>query len=973
MSASDAAKATPIVRQQSQTEFEMQAGRRAAERRTAQLAVPVAPKKTIGAVNVIPLSLNATPGAGNEPVDTGIPEAFAALANAPGVVPVAKVPAPNVLGGSTPAKQQTEQQRGPNAAQAKQSGTSPPLQFLGDFFGTDKRHLVAIKKHEKKIEARHFDAADLAGQQKFITNHSDAGFDIYFSPNPIKGTLHKKAKKSDVAEARHLWIDLDPRVNEPLEAERAAMLAQLTTNLPKGIPRPNRIIDSGRGYWGYWKLDKPAPVDGKGPLTDIVESYGKGIEQAFGDRFADGCRNIDRVARLAGTTNRKTGNVARVLHEFSHDEPHPIESFPRSVTNPKDQEAPKGETFKLSGTYEPIDPNDPVLLKLGDTWRAMLAVDDYAADYPSRSEAECAFAVAAIHAGIKDDIIARCVMDGQRKFGAHTREQPNIDRELSRLIEHAHQYAIDPKLAEMNEKHHVVLHGGKTRVLTWENDELYPGRKVPVYQTPQDFRAFQSKYRHSYQKKVPVKDEEGKPTGETEIKTVTAPLGTWWWSNKDRRQYEGLTYAPNTDEDIVGGKLNLWTGFTVAPVKGRGHVGYLKHLRDNICAGNRGHYDYLVRLMARAVQFPERRGEIGVVFIGLKGTGKTFSVEEFGTLFGTHYWTVTNPEHFTGKFNSHLQRCSILLADECLRPENKQHEQIAKTLVTGQTILIEPKGVDAYQVKNFLHVFVCTNSRWAIPATADERRWFILNVGEKHIKDFLYFKKLCDDMAAGGRASLLHYLLNLDISKFEFRDVPETDAMLEQQERTRNGIELMVEGWCRDGIALFSHSERPHVIVTSGSDAKIPWGFDNFIHSKAPEDLRRLGPTRIKRALTKDWGTSHFHSRIAGQIVSGIELPPLRVLRKTFETRCNGGKSIIWPAGNEWVASNDDGVPSSPHAPVQQTTEDVGAPSESDVALDERIKTQASEVGAGHNAVAQAIAQGLTQAQRDLSRVKGEN
>ena len=231
---------------------------------------------------------------------------------------------------------------------------------------------------------------------------------------------------------------------------------------------------------------------------------------------------------------------------------------------------------------------------------------------------------------------------------------------------------------------------------------------------------------------------------------------------------------------------------------------------SNICGtmfakAIRAHYNYLIRLMARAVQFPELRGEIGVVFIGKKGVGKNVAVEEFGKLFGPHFWTVTNPDHFTGKFNSHLQHCSILLADECLKPENKVHEQTAKTLVTGQTILIEPKGVNAYQVKNFLHVFICTNSRWAIPATADERRWFILNVGEKHIKDFPYFKKICDDMEAGGRANLLHYLLNLDISNFEFRDVPETDAMCEQQERTRKGVDLLVEEWCQEGRLSFSH------------------------------------------------------------------------------------------------------------------------------------------------------------------------
>jgi Family of unknown function (DUF5906) len=833
---------------------------------------------------------------GNGLIDTGIEEASAHLAS----VSKDPSPAPDVSVQSNAAAQQSSSGPGHD-----QCDPSLALDFLDDFFGTDKRHLVAIRKGQGKneIKAQHFDASDRAGQQAFIADNGNAGFDLYFSPNPIKGTLHKKASKNDILEARHLWADLDPRENEPLEAERDAMLAVLTINLPVGLPKPNRVIDSGRGFWGYWELDKPAPVDGSrnnmnGPLTEAVECYGRGIEQAFGDHFADGCRNIDRIARLPGTVNTKTGKLASVLREYSHDVAHAIESFPQQAEKPKEPPDQQAGHFKPSDKYDPIDPTDPLVASLDPKW----SQPDYASGFAGdRSRAAFGFVCECKRHGISDETIARCLMSWP--IGTCLREKPNINRELTRILARANEFTIDPKLAAMNEKHHVVLHGGKTRVLTWDDDEIYEGRKVPVYQTPVDFKAFHSKYRHSYQIQTKVKDENGKETGATETKTITKPLGDWWWEHKERRQYEGLTYAPNTDADIVGGKLNLWTGFTVAPIKGRRHVPYLKHLRDNICLGNRDHYDYLIRLMARAVQFPDQRGEVGVVLIGPKGVGKTVAVDEFGSLFGTHYWTVTNPEHFTGRFNSHLQNCSILLADECLRPENKVHEQIAKTLLTGQTIMIEPKGVNAYQVKNFLHVFICTNAKWAIPATQDERRWFILNVSDLRRKDFSYFRKICDDMAAGGRANLLHYLLHLDLSGFEFRDVPDTEALLEQKERTRNGIDLLVEGWCREGVAPCSYPDKPHVIVTSGSDALQPSGLDNFIHSKAPEDLRRLGPIRIKRALTKDWGTSHFRGRVGGRLVSGIELPPLPALRKMFEDRCNGGQPIKWQGGPDWEAS----------------------------------------------------------------------
>jgi hypothetical protein len=85
------------------------------------------------------------------------------------------------------------------------------LAYLDYHFGAGKRHILAIKKSpikgkRSRIEAWHFEAADRAGQQKFILAYNPAGYDVYFSINKIKDTLHKKATKADVAEAGWLWI-----------------------------------------------------------------------------------------------------------------------------------------------------------------------------------------------------------------------------------------------------------------------------------------------------------------------------------------------------------------------------------------------------------------------------------------------------------------------------------------------------------------------------------------------------------------------------------------------------------------------------------------------------------------------------------------------------------------------------------------------------------------------------------------------
>jgi hypothetical protein len=189
------------------------------------------------------------------------------------------------------------------------------LAALDLFHPNDWRQILYFEADGKPPHAKSFKHDDIKGQRKALEYIAANGFKSYFNPNPLKSMLNKKATKDNVLEARWLWVDLDPRANEPLDDERRTMLALLTTNLPEGIDPPDIIIDSGRGYWGFWKISEPQPLDGKdGPLTKEVEGAAKQLANAFGDRFADACHNVERIARLPGLINPKTGKLARVLH-----------------------------------------------------------------------------------------------------------------------------------------------------------------------------------------------------------------------------------------------------------------------------------------------------------------------------------------------------------------------------------------------------------------------------------------------------------------------------------------------------------------------------------------------------------------------------------------------------------------------------------------------------------------------------------
>jgi hypothetical protein len=90
--------------------------------------------------------------------------------------------------------------------------------------------------------------------------------------------------------------------------------------------------------------------------------------------------------------------------------------------------------------------------------------------------------------------------------------------------------------------------------------------------------------------------------------------------------------------------------------------------------------------MARAVQAPGEQAEIAVVLRGGRGVGKTFAVEQFGTLFKPRFLSISNAKHFVGNFNQHLESTILLLADEAFYQARWQSS--AKALIFAKRAII---------------------------------------------------------------------------------------------------------------------------------------------------------------------------------------------------------------------------------------------------------------------------------------------
>src|SRR5262249_9763877 len=165
-------------------------------------------------------------------------------------------------------------------------------------------------------------------------------------------------------------------------------------------------------------------------------------------------------------------------------------------------------------------------------------------------------------------------------------------------------------------------------------------------------------------------------------------------------------------------------------------------------------------------------------------TGKSIVGKTIGSLLGHHYLPVSKPELVTGRFNGHLAHCLLLQAEEAFWAGDRAAAGALKDLITNEDLVLEFKGLEPGQVKNYTRVFATSNEDWVVPAGPTARRFAVLDVGENHLGDKPYFAAIAQELNGGGREALLYHLLHFDLTKVELRSVPKTEALLEQKLHT---------------------------------------------------------------------------------------------------------------------------------------------------------------------------------------------
>lgn len=434
----------------------------------------------------------------------------------------------------------------------------------------------------------------------------------------------------------------------------------------------------------------------------------------------------------------------------------------------------------------------------------------------------------------------------------------------------------------LNQKHATVMQGSKFVVLWEQGEELTLLR-------PEDFHAF-------YASRIPpIMRGTSKPTDATRF----------WIKHPESRKYEKIVFQPckygMENETRSDSNYNMWRGLATEPKKGDCSL-ILKHIELVLANGDPVLYQYIVKWVAQMFQDPTNRPGVALVFVGGQGAGKGILVQQvLRQIIGKrHSEVITGGNAINGRFNTHYAMSILLFADEVGWGKNRD-SGILKGLITEPTILMEPKGIDASQVENNIHLIVASNYDHVAPVEKDDRRFFVSRVSDEFVGNRKYFNALMDEIKNGGREAFLYYLLyEVEVDSDELKNIPQSTALIEQKLQHLDSVEKFIYTTLNNGGFPIESDEILILeeVIASEAMYRIYTAYCKAISWTRPVDNTTFG-IKIKKILPS---IEKNQKQMGGERFNVYSLPNLIRAREEFEKyiRC----SLKWSDVSHLEASD---------------------------------------------------------------------
>ena len=171
---------------------------------------------------------------------------------------------------------------------------------------------------------------------------------------------------------------------------------------------------------------------------------------------------------------------------------------------------------------------------------------------------------------------------------------------------------------------------------------------------------------------------------------------------------------------------------------------------------------------------------------------------------------------------------------------------------------------------------MASNENYVVPATSGERRYAVFNVSNAKAQDPEWFGPIYAELANGGKEAMIHDLLAMDLSDFHPRQVPQTEALLEQQEE---GLPPL-ESWWREILESGC--------VPGSTKHEPDFSFSQVLLKSAKESSPKLRDYLSLKQLGRFFAEKGCATIKRNNQLRGPKFRPLSDMRKDWEKRYPG-------------------------------------------------------------------------------------
>ena len=222
-----------------------------------------------------------------------------------------------------------------------------------------------------------------------------------------------------------------------------------------------------------------------------------------------------------------------------------------------------------------------------------------------------------------------------------------------------------------------------------------------------------------------------------------------WVGDPNKRSLSKYEYNP-PPVITPSYNFNAWNGWAID------HIVYQKadtsriynHIKFMSGLSNTDEvYEYLLNWFAWVVQFPALKTMVCLIFYGKQRSGKSCIAENLlNIIMGKRKIMVTGSVDAVFGKHSDVGNKHLVVLNEANGKDTKNIHEVIKDAISREEVVINPKGIDAYESTDYVNYIMTTNNISAVDVPSDDSRFMPIAVNNCLIGNIDYFKELRADM-----------------------------------------------------------------------------------------------------------------------------------------------------------------------------------------------------------------------------------